>query len=634
MHHQVAILAGGLGTRLKSMMGSLPKPMVPILDKPVLEHQIELCKQHGFERIALLVHYQAAVIRSYFGDGSRWGVEITYIEEADARGTAGAVQDTLDVLEERFLVLYADTYADIDLRQFWRTATSLDSAGTLLLHPNDHPQDSDLVEIDELGYVTAIRAYPRPEGVFYRNLVNAALYVLKKKSLIDLIPDQGQYDLAKDTFKSMIALGHKLKAYITPEYIKDMGTPDRLAKVEKDLISGLPERLSSRQPRKAVFIDRDGTLNKEVNYLSCAEQLELLPGAGEAVHRLNRAGHLAVCITNQSVLARGTATWEDLSQIHARLDHLLGQEHAHLDRLYLCPHHPDSGFSGEISELKKVCDCRKPSSGLFDRAIQELNIDRRHSWMIGDTTSDILAGQRAGVRTILLRTGHAGLDNKYSANPDYICDDILSAVDWILSGHADVVKRLMPVAIELQESRMMLMGGPSRSGKTMASQVLKELMEAMGRIAHVLPLDAWLKAKEQRREGGGVLSRYDLDRLISFLKTLLSTDKRVNLELPLWDRKKRERVSTRSLSIGPDDVLILEGVPALLHPALREMTPHRLHLDVSQKIRHQRMHFEYQWRGYHASEIEQCIASREQDEIPDVLAAAQYAQHNVSFSEQ
>lgn len=634
MDCQVAILAGGLGTRLKSMMGSLPKPMVPILDKPVLEHQIELCKQHGFERIALLVHYQAAVIRSYFGDGSRWGVEIAYIEEADARGTAGALRDALHVLKDKFLVLYADTYADIDLKRLWQAGIETDAVGTLVAHPCDYSHHSDLLQLDEANYIKAIRPYPHPTDVCYENVSNAALFVLQKKYLIDFIPAQGQYDLVKDIIQSMITEGYKFKAYITLEYIKDTGTPERLKKVEQDLMSGLPERLSFRQQRVSVFLDRDGTLNKEVNYLSSAKQLELLPGAGQAVHRLNRAGYLAICVTNQSVLARGTATWEDMRQIHAHLDHLLGQDQAYLDRLYLCPHHPDSGFSGEIPELKKVCNCRKPNSGLLDQAIKELNIDRRPSWIIGDTTSDILAGQRAGVRTILLRTGHAGLDNKYPVIPDYICDDILSAVEWILSGHADALKRLMPVAVEFQEARMVLMGGPSRSGKTMSAQVLKELIELMGRIAHVLPLDAWLKAKEQRREGGGVLSRYDLDRLISFLKTLLSTDKRVNLELPLWDRKKRERVSTRSLSIGPDDLLILEGVPALLHPALREMTPHRLHLDVSQKIRHQRMHFEYQWRGYHASEIDQCIASREQDEVPDVLAAAQYAQHNVSFSEQ
>ncbi|AWK13384.1 HAD-IIIA family hydrolase [Candidatus Fukatsuia symbiotica] len=632
MRNQVAILAGGLGTRLKSTIGNLPKPMAPILGKPILEHQIELCKKHGFDRIALLVHYQSEAIRSYFRDGAAWDVELTYVEEVSARGTAGALRDALAVLEDKFLVLYADIYADIDLRRLWQMATRSDAAGTLLIHPNDHPQDSDLVQLDGAGYVIAIRTYPHPEGVYYPNIVNAALYVLQKKHLMNLIPDQGKYDLVKDTFKSMLASGHKFKAYITPEYIKDMGTPSRLNKVERDLILGLPERLSVRQQRVAVFLDRDGTLNKEVNYLSCAGQLELLPGAGEAIHQLNRAGRLAICVTNQPVLARGNATWEDMRQIHARLDHLLGQEHAYLDRLYLCPHHPASGFPGETPALKKVCDCRKPQSGLIDRAVRELDIDRRRSWMIGDTTSDILAGQRAGVCTILLRTGYAGLDNKYQAIPDYICDDILSAVDWILSGHARLVGKLMPVAIEMQDTRMILIGGASRSGKTMAAQVLKELVEAMGRVVHILPLDAWLKAKEQRIEGCGVMSRYDMDQLVPLLESLRNSKERITLHVSQWNRRKSELISTRRLSIGPNDFLICEGVPALLHPTLREMTPHRLHLDVPQQVRHQRMCFEYAWRGFDACEVAKCIGSREQDEVADVLAAAQYASYKITLS--
>ena len=145
---QVAILAGGMGTRLKLRTGNLPKPMAPVLGRPVLAHQIELCRQHGFTRIALLVHYEHEAISSFFGDGQRFGVELTYCVEKDARGTAGALLDALGCMDDKFLVLYGDTYADIDLDALWQSHVSSGATGTLLLHPNDHPDDSDLIEVD------------------------------------------------------------------------------------------------------------------------------------------------------------------------------------------------------------------------------------------------------------------------------------------------------------------------------------------------------------------------------------------------------------------------------------------------------------------------------------------------------
>jgi NDP-sugar pyrophosphorylase family protein len=265
---EVAILAGGQGTRLKSRTGNLPKPLAPLLDIPVMEYQIRQCAANGLKNIAVLVHYQSVAIQEYFGDGVRWGVNIHYVIEEKARGTAGALRDALQFLTADFLVLYADTYFDIDLIRFLNFSKSSGTSGSLLLHPNDHPHDSDLVELDKESHVVAMHPYPHKDGVAYKNLVNAALYWLKKEPLANSIPIDGKHDLAKDTFPALLSNGYKLYGYVTPEYIKDMGTPERLDKVEKDLINGLPERLSSRQLRSAVFIDRDGTINVEKNHLT------------------------------------------------------------------------------------------------------------------------------------------------------------------------------------------------------------------------------------------------------------------------------------------------------------------------------------------------------------------------------
>ena len=247
---------------------------------------------------------------------------------------------------------------------------------TLFVHPNDHPQDSDLVEIDDEGFVAALHPYPHAEGTEYDNLVNAALYVMRRDGLEPLIPREGKADLAKDLFPQMLRAGRRLFAYISPEYIKDVGTPERLDRVAADIQAGLPDRLSARALRSAVFLDRDGTVNVEVNYVRTPEQLALLPGVPEALQRLNRSGHLAVIVTNQSVVARGDVTFAGLKRIHTRLTHLLGARHAYVDRIYVCPHHPDRGFPGEVAELKIVCSCRKPATGMVDDACRDLQIDR------------------------------------------------------------------------------------------------------------------------------------------------------------------------------------------------------------------------------------------------------------------
>ena len=432
---QVAILAGGAGTRLRSRSGGLPKPMVSVCGKPLLQHQIELCRRHGFLEILLLLHFRSEAVTEYFGDGSAFGVRLGFEIESTARGTAGALRDALPRLAPRFLVLYGDTFVDVDLRRFWQAHERIGADATLVLHPNDHPQDSDLVALGSDGYVRELFAYPHPPGSHRRNLVNAALYAMQREGLDSFAPTEGQFDIAKHMFPAMLAAGRQLAGYVTPEYIKDAGTPERLDKVESDIASGVVERLSSRALRSAVFLDRDGTINQEVGHLWDSSQLALIDGAAEAIRRLNREGRLTVVITNQPVVARGEATEEQLDAIHARFETLLGEKGAYLDAIYFCPHHPESGFAGEVAALKINCTCRKPGTALIERACRDLAIDPSASWFVGDTSSDMEAGRRAGLRTVLVRTGHAGRDGKWPLSPDATMPDLSAAIDWIVANH-------------------------------------------------------------------------------------------------------------------------------------------------------------------------------------------------------
>ncbi len=618
MRCRVAILAGGKGTRLKVRINNLPKPMAPLLGRPVLQHLIELCKRNGFVEIALLVHYEHQTIRDYFGDGSRFGVNLIYCMETEPRGTAGALRDALDHMAERFLVLYGDTYADVNLRRFFDAFSDQENDATVLLHPNDHPQDSDLVSVDEIGKIIAVHPYPRPEGTALGNLVNAALYAFRRDGLEQVIPTHGSHDLAKHTFPTMIAAGKTLRAYVTPEYIKDMGTPERLDKVERDVALGLPEMLSDRAARKAVFLDRDGTINNEVHHLSRPDQLNLLPGAGGAIRRLNRAGVLAICVTNQPVIARGEIDTVGMKKIHARLDLLLGEHHAYLDRLYLCPHHPDHGFPGEVAELKIACSCRKPKTGMIDTAVRDLNISRSDSWMIGDSTADICAGRDAGLRTILVRTGHAGMDQKYEVTPDYVVPDLTSAVDWILEGHSKSHRAILPVMKKALDARLILIGGPARAGKSSMAQVLCEALQAHGRRCSVLPLDGWLHSKAERPEGHGVLSRYDLSSARVFIEALLNAQNSHTVRLPRYNRANGEIEAGGWLSFGQEDTLIVEGVPALMDAGLTARADLRLFVDVDDDIRKARLEKDYQWRGGSMEVAQRNLLAREGDEVPAV----------------
>jgi histidinol-phosphate phosphatase family protein len=609
--------------------------MVPLLGIPLLEHQIRLCRRHGFTQIALLVHYNHEAISDHFGDGSSFGVRISYLVEEAPRGTAGALRDALPALRERFLVLYGDTYLDVDLRALWETHSDKEAQGTLFLHPNDHPQDSDLVEVDGDGTVRGIHPYPHPPELACRNLVNAALYVLDKAGLEDFLPAEGKADLAKDIFPALLVGGVRLIGYISPEYIKDVGTPERLDKVSEDIVSGLVDRLSSRALRSAVFLDRDGTLNREVNHLSDPSQFELLPGAASAVRQLNRSGRLTVLVTNQPVLARGEMTWEGLARVHGRMDQLLGLERAYLDGIYVCPHHPHKGYPGEVPELKGPCQCRKPRTGLIDTACLSLAIDRRRSWFVGDTTSDIEAGRRSGLRTILVRTGHRGMDGKYEARPDFTVPDLPAAVNWILQGHEALTRRLLPFAATHLGEKLFLIGGAARTGKSSAAQVLREILETAGQKAHVISLDSWLRPREDRVEGEGVLTRYNLEEAWSFLATLLNASSVQETTIPEYDPIRRRPMETQGIRrIHPGDTLLVEGVPALLFKPLLRATPARLHLTAPEACRLRRVREDYSWRGLEPRAIDKLIQSRAQDEVSLVSAGAAQAALEISSGSQ
>lgn len=401
-------MAGGRGTRIAELFPNIPKPLIPVAGMPILEREISsLCAQ-GFKDIILTVGYLADKIIAYFGDGSQLGVKIDYFVEESPLGNAGALFRLREKIgDEPFLLLNADAAFDVDFNRMVAFHQNHGGLVTLFTHPNSHPYDSGLIIADENGHVEKWLAKEDERPQWYDNRVNAGLHVIDPKVLdislksLEINKEsgypQGKVDLDRQILKPLCG-SNMMFCYDSPEYVKDMGTPERFHQVEADYKNGVVQGKNLTNKQKAIFLDRDGTINKYVGFLRNIDDFELIEGVAEAIKLINQSGYLAIVVTNQPVIARGEVTWEELNEIHKKMATLLGKEGAYVDGIYICPHHPDKGFEGERPEYKIDCDCRKPKPGLLLQAAKDFNIDLSESYMIGDSHRDVEAGENAGVK--------------------------------------------------------------------------------------------------------------------------------------------------------------------------------------------------------------------------------------------
>lgn len=428
---KVVIMAGGKGTRISSVASDIPKPMIKIEGKPVLEHELECLRDQGFTDIILTVSHLGNIIMDYFGDGSvvspvtgkPFGVSIEYYFEKEPLGNAGALFKLKDKLTEDFLLLNADAIFDIDFNRFVKYHKEKGGLVTLFTHPNSHPYDSGLIFADENNSVLRWSAKEDERPVYYRNRVNAGLHVISPKVLETEIKTS-KVDLDRQVLKPLAGSG-KMFCYDSPEYVKDMGTPDRYAAVCRDYREGKVSGKNLKNKQKAIFVDRDGTLNKYVGFLRNIEQFELIPGTEEAIRKINESGYLAIVVTNQPVIARGEVSLKELEEIHNKLETLLGLKGAYVDAIYYCPHHPHKGYEGERPEYKIECECRKPKPGMLLKASEDFNIDLSKSWIVGDGESDILAGIAAGCKTVLIGCNeHFGESHRFVSLEEFVSETL------------------------------------------------------------------------------------------------------------------------------------------------------------------------------------------------------------------
>ena len=617
---QAIIVAGGKGSRLEEFTREIPKPMLKIGDKPLLQHQIELLKKYGITDIIILVNYRKDIVMDYFGDGSAFGVSVSYFEEKEPLGTAGGIKEIESQLKDYFLVLYGDVMLNMDINRLVAFHRIKNSECTLVLHPNNHPSDSDLVEINAIGRITAFHPKPHPPGLIYRNLVNAGVYVFNP-DILECIEKGKKADFGRQIFP---AVYHDIRmyGYHTAEYLKDMGTPERLVEVSKDWKSGKIAAAEYEHKKKAFFLDRDGVLNEEKNFISRPEDLEVYEFAPEAIRRLNEAGYLSVVVTNQSAIARNLCTVEEVEAIHRKLETDLGRKGAWLDAIYYCPHHPDKGYPEENPLYKMDCDCRKPKTGMFRQAAEMFNIDLSGSVMIGDSERDVQAGKNAGCVTVGVRTGY-GI-RKTTVMPDYFFENLKEAVDFILD---EPYRNVFLSLTEKYKNRkknpfIISVAGNARSGKSILSSYLQQkFTEQHGKSLKIV-LDHWILPENERAECRNVYDRFRLGEIVADIGRMLSGE---TIPVNTYANHPDRQSQPLQYSAKDHNVIILDGIVALSDEFLRSISDFRIFMEIPEELFVPRFIQYYRWRGKSAEEARALMEKRKSDEYQLIEKESKFA---------
>lgn len=402
----VAILAGGLATRLRPLTETIPKALVPVCGEPFIAHQLRLLKEAGVTRVVLCVGYLGQKVRDFAGDGQRFGVEIEYsFDGATLLGTAGAIRRALPLLGPAFLVLYGDSYLPCTYLDVERFFVQAGKPGLMTVFRNQGRWDASNIEFTEAGIVRYDKLHRTPDMQYIDYGLGAF-----RSSVFEYLPWEHSHDLAA-VYQDLLGR-NQLVGYEVRERFYEIGSVAGIGELEDYL---------STVKRPAVFLDRDGVLNQPIiregrPYPPASlEELRIVPDAADALGRLIRAGFVLIVVTNQPDVARGAQERSTVDALNSALRASLPVED-----FYTCFH-----------DGADDCDCRKPKPGLLLRAAADRNLDLQRSFMIGDRWRDIDAGATAGCRTVLIDYHYQERESENA--PDHRAASLNEAVEWILS---------------------------------------------------------------------------------------------------------------------------------------------------------------------------------------------------------
>ena len=374
---QAVILAGGLGTRLRPLTNDLPKPMIPINNKPFLEHLIGLLKQNGIKEIVLLLGYLPEKIKEYFGNGSKFGVRIEYSIGDISFDTGKRIKNAEPMLDENFLLMYCDNYSPLNLKNLTDFHNNHDVLTTMTIYSNKDNYSKSNIKVNKEGYVTLYDKERKEQNL---SGVDIGFFIVNKK-VFELMPETN-FSFQKVVLPKLIEK-KQLAGYLTDHKYYGIGNLKRLPITEKYL-----------KPKKVIFLDRDGVINKKApkaEYIKNWSEFEFLPKVIEAMKLLTKNSYEIYIITNQAGIARKKMSLEDLNDIHKNLKRKLSKNNITISDIYFCPHGWDEG-----------CECRKPKPGMFFQAAREHHIDLTKTLFIGDDERDAEAGDAADIKTLLV----------------------------------------------------------------------------------------------------------------------------------------------------------------------------------------------------------------------------------------
>lgn len=622
-----AIIAGGLGTRAAAMTADLiPKALLPVAGVPIIFRQMRVLRREGVTRLSVLAGHLGDRLRPALApEAAALALDLQVVVEPKPLGTAGCLA-ALDPRAEEVLIVYGDMLFDIALAPLWEFHRRNDALLTVVAHPNDHPRSSDLI-VERDGLVREILPHGQPRRHDQRNLVPAGIYLASPAFFATLEPGT-KADMINDVLPRLLAAGAPIAAYNTPEYLRDIGSPARHALAERDLQGGGIEALNRAHPRPAIFFDCDGVLNEEPGDpgVVTPDEVKTIPGAGAALAHAHAAGLLTVAVTNRPQVAKGMVTFDGLDHILGRLEALLAEDGGVLDRIYFCPHHPESGFAGEIAALKIRCECRKPGTQLLRQALADLPIDRQRSMLIGDSLRDIGAARGVGIWAYGVRTGHGCRDrDRYLREsglpplPDLMFENVAEAVEFGIGYRALAA----PVVADIRRlmappGKLVLVGvsGRSRAGKSViAHAVVRSLTEAGVDCLHVR-LDDWILSAADRESGASAEQRNRVDvlpRVVSGLRAGAS------IRAPGYDAATRAAGEAVTYDAAGRSVILLDGGFAL-HRSLRAMLDLAVFVSVPADRQRKRFAAFYRWKGLEQPAIDALWRERAADEWPAVDA--------------
>ena len=382
---QAVILAGGLGTRLRPITDTIPKPMIPFHGKPFLEYIIEMLVEQGFTKVLLLLGYLHEKVTEYFGDGGKWGIEISYSISDIEDDTGLRILKAKHLYDPVFMLLYCDNYWPLPFNKMWDTFLSAGTDALVTVYMNRDGYTKNNIRIGKDGF---IEVYDKSRQAENLQGVDIGFFILKRH-VIDMIPE-GNQNFEKAVLPKLIET-HNIITFSTEHRYYSVGSHERLKLTEKFL-----------ENKPCIILDRDGVINKkapQAEYITTWEDWEWLQGSKEAICILKKHGFRIIIVSNQAGIARGRMTIKDLDEIHTKMLEDLSECGGSIDKIYYCPHGWDED-----------CSCRKPKPGMLFEAQREWNLNLQKTYFIGDDQRDVAAGEAACMKTFLVSERFSLLD--------------------------------------------------------------------------------------------------------------------------------------------------------------------------------------------------------------------------------